>query len=94
MNARMNAREAILNSVRSALKRGPLDDTQRAVLDARVPQHTRPAQKEDLVARFVRKFESRAGTVERVAVGPAFTPGFPVREIRAEPRSRGFPEPA
>lgn len=67
MNARVNAREAILNSVRGALKRGPLDDAQRAALDARVPQHTRPAQDEDLVARFVRKFESRAGTVERVA---------------------------
>ena len=63
----MNAREAILNSVRNALKRGPLDDAQRAELDARVPQHTRPAQNEDLVARFVRKFESRAGTVARVA---------------------------
>ncbi|BAL22968.1 LUD domain-containing protein [Azoarcus sp. KH32C] len=63
----MNARDAILNSVRTALKRGPLDDGQRAELDARVPRHTRPAQNEDLVARLMRKFESRAGTIERVA---------------------------
>ncbi|HJV28390.1 MAG TPA: lactate utilization protein [Aromatoleum sp.] len=67
MNAPLNAREAILNSVRSALRRGPLDDGQRAELDARIPRHTRPAQDEDLVARFVRKFESRAGTIARVA---------------------------
>jgi L-lactate dehydrogenase complex protein LldG len=67
MNARVSAREAILQSIRGALKRGPLDGTQAAALDARVPRHTRPAQDEDLVARFVRKFESRAGTVERVA---------------------------
>lgn len=63
----MNAREAILGSVRNALKRGPLSDAQRAELDARRPRHTRPAQDEELVARFVRKFESRAGTTERVA---------------------------
>jgi len=63
----MNPRDAILQSVRTALKRGELDETRRSALDARVPQHTRPAQDEDPVARFVRKFESRAGTVERVA---------------------------
>lgn len=63
----MTAREAILGSIRSALERGPLDDTQRATLDARIPAHTRPAQDEDTVERFVRKFESRAGTVVRVA---------------------------
>ena len=63
----MNARETILNSVRNALKRGPLDDARCTELDARVPQHTRPGQDEDLVARFVRKFESRAGTTQRVA---------------------------
>jgi L-lactate dehydrogenase complex protein LldG len=66
MNAPANARDAILQSVRDALGRGPLDDAQRAALDARVPQHTRPAHDEDLVARFIRKFESRSGTVERV----------------------------
>jgi L-lactate dehydrogenase complex protein LldG len=63
----MNAREAILGAVRGALGRGPLDDARRAALDARVPQHTRPAQHDDPLARFVRKFESRAGTVARVA---------------------------
>ncbi|NMG00565.1 LUD domain-containing protein [Aromatoleum toluolicum] len=67
MTAAANAREAILNSVRSALRRGPLDDKRRAELDARRPQHTRPAQDEELVARFIRKFESRAGTTARVA---------------------------
>ena len=67
MSASENAREAILKSVRSALRRGPLDGAQVAALDARTPQHTRPAHDEDLVARFIRKFESRAGTVERVA---------------------------
>ncbi|NMG30121.1 LutC/YkgG family protein [Aromatoleum evansii] len=67
MTAAANAREAILNSVRSALRRGPLDDARRAELDARRPQHTRPAQDEELVARFIRKFESRAGTTARVA---------------------------
>jgi len=63
----MNPRDAILQSVRAALNRGPLDETQRGALDARLPQHTRPAQDEDPLARFVRKFESRAGTVARVA---------------------------
>lgn len=61
------ARDAILRSVRIGLKRGALDDAQCAALDARVPHHTRPAFDEDLVERFVRKFESRAGTVARVA---------------------------
>lgn len=63
----MNARETILGSVRSALRRGPLDERARTELDARVPAHTRPAQGEDLVALFMRKFESRAGTIARVA---------------------------
>ena len=67
----MNPRDAILQSVRAALKRGPLDDTQVASLTARVPQHTRPAQDEDPLVRFVRKFESRAGTVDRVATRDA-----------------------
>jgi len=67
MNVRRHAREDVLQSVRSALGRGPLDGAEVAALDARVPQHTRPAHDEDLVARFMRKFESRAGTVERVA---------------------------
>lgn len=63
----MNAREAILGAVRGALGRGPLDEARRAALDARVPRHTRPALHEDALARFVRKFESRAGSVARVA---------------------------
>lgn len=63
----MNARQAILGSIRNALNRGTLDDTSRAALDARVPAHTRPAQDEDPVERFVRKFEGRAGTVARIA---------------------------
>lgn len=61
------ARDAILGSIRSALRRGPLDDARRAELDLRRPRHTRPAQDEDHVARFIRKFESRAGTTARVA---------------------------
>lgn len=62
----MNARQAIFGSIRNALGRSALDATQRAALDARVPAHTRPAQDEDPVERFVRKFESRAGTVVRI----------------------------
>lgn len=61
-----SAREAILGAVRSSLGRGALDDTRRAELDARIPAHTRPAQDEDPVERFVRKFESRSGTVVRI----------------------------
>ncbi|MDT3671994.1 MAG: lactate utilization protein [Aromatoleum sp.] len=67
MSTSENARDAILRSVRSALRRDALDGAEVAALDARVPAHTRPAHEEDLVARFIRKFESRAGTVERVA---------------------------
>ena len=61
------ARDTILAAVRASLGRGALDEAERAVLDARVPTHTRPAQDEDPIERFVRKFESRAGTVERIA---------------------------
>jgi len=63
----MTAKETILDAVRSALKRGPLDPTSRQSLDVHRPSHTRPAIDEDPVERFVRKFESRAGTVSRVA---------------------------
>ncbi len=62
-----SAREDILKGIRGALKRGPLDATQQSALATRVPAHTRPAIDEDAVERFVRKFESRAGTVARVA---------------------------
>lgn len=62
-----SARDAILKSVRSALHRGPLDDAARAELDARVPMHTRPRLEGELIERFVRKFESRSGSVARVS---------------------------
>lgn len=62
-----SAREAVLRSIRAGLKRGPLDGTQALALDARVPCHTRPAHDEEPIARFMRKFESRSGTLERVA---------------------------
>jgi L-lactate dehydrogenase complex protein LldG len=64
------AKAAIFAALHGALRRGPLDDAQRAALDermARPPRHPRPAQDEDSLARFVRKFESRAGTTQRVA---------------------------
>ena len=61
------ARQEILGAIRSALGRGPLDDANRAKLDAVEHAHIRPAFEGDLVERFVRKFESRAGTVSRVA---------------------------
>lgn len=61
------ARERILRDLHIALKRGPLAAEQRTALDAERPAHIRPAFDEDLIARFVRKFESRSGTVARVA---------------------------
>lgn len=64
------ARAAIFATLHGALRRGPLEDAERQALDARMarpPQHPRPAPEPDLVARFVRKFESRAGTTQRVA---------------------------
>lgn len=68
MQTTQNSRDAIFGAIRGALKRsGPLPDARRAELDDQVPQHTRPAQDEDLLERFIRKFESRAGTVERIA---------------------------
>lgn len=61
------SRDAIFGAVRDALKRGPLDDAMRAQLDAIEPAHTRPGFEDDLIERFVHRFESRAGTVVRVA---------------------------
>lgn len=61
------ARKAILGQIRSALGRGPLADTPTAVLDARQPTHTRIAFDDDPVERFITRFESRSGTVARVA---------------------------
>lgn len=60
------ARKAILGQIRRALGRGPLAAADAAVLDARRPTHTRIAFDDDLLARFVSRFESRSGTVVRV----------------------------
>jgi L-lactate dehydrogenase complex protein LldG len=65
-----SAREDILGALRRAMSRGPLDAPAGAALDARIAtpaRHLRPAFEEDLVARFIRKLESRSGTVARVA---------------------------
>lgn len=64
------AREDILDALRRARGRGALDAPTRAALDARIAtpvRHLRPAFDEDLVARFIRKLQSRSGTVARVA---------------------------
>lgn len=62
------SRSAILQQIRTGLGRGPLSDSAAAALDARRPAHTRIAvDDEDLVARFVTRFESRSGTVARVS---------------------------
>lgn len=64
------AKAAIFATLHSALRRGPLEDAERTALDERMahpPRHLRPAQEADHLARFIRKFESRAGTIERVA---------------------------
>lgn len=60
------ARKAILGQIRRALGRGPLAAADAAVLDARRPTHSRIAFDDDLLARFVSRFESRSGTVVRV----------------------------
>lgn len=64
------AKAAIFATLHSALRRGPLDESQRAALDERMahpPRHPRPVVEGDLAARFIRKFESRAGTTQRAA---------------------------
>ena len=64
------AKAAIFATLHGALQRGPLDEAGRAALDERIahpPRHIRPAQDEDSLERFIRKFESRAGTTQRVA---------------------------
>jgi L-lactate dehydrogenase complex protein LldG len=61
------ARNAILGQIRSALGRDALADAAAAALDARRPTHTRIAFDDDLVERFITRFTSRSGTVERVA---------------------------
>lgn len=62
-----SAREQILGSIRDALGRGALDEHTRGHLDTIDHRHIRPAFDGDLLERFVHKFESRAGTVTRVA---------------------------
>ncbi|WP_296701174.1 LutC/YkgG family protein [Thiocapsa sp. UBA6158] len=65
-----SAREDILDAVRRAAGREPLDSPASAALDARIitpVRHLRPAFDEDLTVRFIRKLESRSGTVARVA---------------------------
>lgn len=64
-----SAREDILEAVRHARGRGQLDATTRDRLDAGIAtpvRHLRPAFDEALVARFIRKLESRSGTVTRI----------------------------
>ncbi|UHD14335.1 LutC/YkgG family protein [Thiocapsa bogorovii] len=64
-----SAREDILDAVRRARGRGPLASPTRATLDALIAtpvRHLRPLFDEDLTARFIRKLESRSGTVARV----------------------------
>ncbi|MBI2313256.1 MAG: lactate utilization protein [Betaproteobacteria bacterium] len=64
------AREAILGSIRTALKRGPLSQPERQQLESQIatpPHHTRPHFGDDLARRFAAKLESRAATVVAVS---------------------------
>ncbi|WP_298601653.1 LutC/YkgG family protein [Zoogloea sp.] len=63
----MSSRSAILDQIRRQLGRGPLPPEAVAALDARRPAHTRIAVGDDLVPRFIARFESRSGSVVRVA---------------------------
>ncbi|MCK6386278.1 MAG: LUD domain-containing protein [Zoogloea sp.] len=63
----MSSRSAILDQIRRQLGRGPLPPEAVAALDARRPAHTRIAVGDDLVPRFIARFESRSGSVARVA---------------------------
>ena len=63
----MSSRSAILDQIRRQLGRGPLPPEAVAALDARRPAHTRIAVGDELVPRFIARFESRSGTVARVA---------------------------
>lgn len=96
------ARKAILGQIRRALGRGPLAAADAAVLDARRPTHSRIAFDDDLLARFVSRFESRSGTVVRVgsllevpAAVDAYRQqhGLPARAAIARPLA-GLPWPA
>jgi L-lactate dehydrogenase complex protein LldG len=97
-----DSRSAILRQIRTALGRGPLSDSAAAALDARRPAHTRIAFDEDLVERFVARFESRSGTVARVSHPDAIpvavaayrqAHGLPPRAAVARPLA-GLPWPA
>lgn len=97
------SRSAILQQIRAGLGRGPLSDAAAAALDARRPAHTRIAvADDDLVARFVTRFESRSGTVARVSRLDALPAavdayrqahGLPPRAAVARPLA-GLPWPA
>ena len=63
----MSSRSAILDQIRRQLGRGPLPPEAVAALDARRPAHTRIAVGDELVPRFIARFESRSGTIARVA---------------------------
>lgn len=67
------SKEAILNTIRRGLRRGPLPADQQAMLDGRlathprhlIPQRSRVSRPER-IALFVRNVEKEFGTVERV----------------------------
>jgi L-lactate dehydrogenase complex protein LldG len=67
-------KDAILNSIRRGLKRGPLPADQRAMVEGRLathPRHLIPARsrvsRAEQVALFVRNVEKEFGTVARIA---------------------------
>ncbi|QID16600.1 lactate utilization protein C [Nitrogeniibacter mangrovi] len=66
----MSSRDSILGDIRQALGRGALDEATRRRLDERSaepPRHVRPPVDDaDRVARFIERFESRAGTTARL----------------------------
>jgi L-lactate dehydrogenase complex protein LldG len=70
------SRDAILNSIRRGLKRGPLPDDQAMALRARLsahPRHLIPARSQvsrpEQIALLIRNIEKEFGTVGRVACG-------------------------
>ncbi len=97
----MSSRSAILDQIRRQLGRGPLPPEAVAALDARRPAHTRIAVGDEPVPRFLARFESRSGTIARVA-GLAQVPeavaayrarlGLPPRAAVARPLA-GLPWP-
>lgn len=98
----MSSRSAILDQIRRQLGRGPLPPDAVAALEARRTAHTRVAVGDDLVTRFIARFESRAGSVARVATldeVPAAVAayqarlGLPPRAAVARPLA-GLPWPA